>query len=660
MSQPQSGAIESTMQENRVFPPPKDFAAKALVKSREEYDRMYRRSIDQPEQFWADVANELHWFKKWDRALDWNVPNAKWFVNGKTNLSYNCLDRQIASGRGDKVAILWEGEPEKHPGGGGEVRRITYKQLKDDVCRFANGLKNLGVKRGDRVTIYLPMIPEAAVAMLACARLGAAHSVIFGGFSSQAIADRVNDAKSDIIITADGGWRRGAAVPLKKNVDDALTKTDLVKTVVVLERTGSPVNMESERDIWWKDVIANQYADCPAEEMDSEDLLFVLYTSGSTGKPKGIIHTTGGFMVGTYATTKYVFDLKDNDIYWCTADVGWVTGHSYIVYGPLNNGATALMYEGAPNFPDFGRFWSMVERHKVTVFYTAPTAIRAFMRAGRELPDKHDLSSLRLLGSVGEPINPEAWMWYHDVIGHGKCPIVDTWWQTETGGIMISPLPGAIATKPGTATLPFFGIDAAVVDPRGKELGPNQGGLLVIRKPWPSMLRGIYNDPDRYAKTYWSEIPGMYFTGDGARRDDDGYFWIMGRIDDVLNVSGHRLGTAEVESALVSHPSVAEAAVVGMPHDLKGQGIAAFVTLRSGITPSPDLKKELTQTVRKQIGALAQPDQIRFTDALPKTRSGKIMRRLLKELAAGGEVKGDVTTLEDLGVLAKLRQSDED
>jgi acetyl-CoA synthetase len=652
-------AIDSTMQEHRLFPPPAGFVQKAHIKSKEEYQRLYRESIDQPDQFWSRIAGELHWFKKWDRVLDWKVPNAKWFVGGKTNISYNCLDRQIAAGRGDKIAILWEGEPEKSPGHGGEIRKITYKQLHADVCKFANGLKKLGVSKGDRVTIYMPMVPEAAVAMLACARLGAPHSVIFGGFSAQAIADRVEDAKSEIIITADGGWRRGAVVPLKKNVDEALAKTDLVKTVVVLERTGSPIEMVPERDIAWKDVIADQPSECPAEQIDSEDLLYVLYTSGSTGKPKGIVHTTGGYMVGTYVTTKYVFDLQDQDIYWCTADVGWVTGHSYMVYGPMSNGATVLMYEGAPNFPDFSRFWSIIERHKVSVFYTAPTAIRAFMRAGRQLVDKHNLSSLRLLGTVGEPINPEAWMWYREVIGHNKCPIVDTWWQTETGAIMITPLPGATDTKPGTATLPFFGVDAAIVDKNGKELGPNQGGMLVIRKPWPSMLRGIFNDPDRYVKQYWSDVPNMYFTGDGARRDKDGYFWIMGRIDDVLNVAGHRLGTAEVESALVSHEAVAEAAVVGMPHELKGQAIAAFVTLRTGFVASEDLKKQLIAVVRKQIGALATPDQIRFTEALPKTRSGKIMRRLLKELAGSGDVKGDVTTLEDFSVIAKLKEQDE-
>jgi acetyl-CoA synthetase len=652
-------AISSTMQENRKFPPPQGFAAKARVKSRAEYERLYRESIDQPEQFWTRIAGELHWFEPWDKVLDWKVPNAKWFVGAKTNVSFNCLDLQIEQGRGEKTAILWEGEPEATAGAGGEVRRISFKQLLDDVCRFANGLKKLGVKKGDRVTIYMPQVPEAAVAMLACARLGAPHSVIFGGFSSQAIADRVEDATSKIIITADGGYRRGAVVPLKKNVDEALTKTERVEKVVVLNRTNSPVETKPGRDVWWNDVVKDESTDCPAEPMDSEDLLFILYTSGSTGKPKGIIHTTGGYMVGAYLTTRYVFDLQDSDIYWCTADVGWITGHSYVVYGPLLNGATTLMYEGAPNFPDFSRFWAMVQRHKASVFYTAPTAIRAFMKAGRELADKHDLSSLRLLGTVGEPINPEAWMWYHSVIGHEKCPIVDTWWQTETGSIMITPLGGAIATKPGTATLPFFGIDAAIVDREGKELGANQGGLLVIRKPWPSMLRGIFNDPDRYVKQYWTDVPGMYFTGDGARRDEDGYFWIMGRIDDVLNVSGHRLGTAEVESALVSHPAVAEAAVVGVPHEMKGQAVAAFVTLRTGFEPSDALKKELTQTVRKQIGALAQPDQIRFTEALPKTRSGKIMRRLLKEVAGGGVVKGDVTTLEDFNVLAKLTATDE-
>jgi acetyl-CoA synthetase len=663
-----SGAIESSMQEDRLFPPPPEFSHRAHIKTREEYDRLYRESLDRPDAFWGRMAENLSWLKKWDTVLEWNAPHAKWFVGGKLNASYVCLDAQVDRGLGDKAAILWEGEPESgRPGSGGSIHRITFRQLRDDVCRFANALKKLGVKKGDRVTIYMPMVPEAAIAMLACARLGAPHSVIFGGFSSQAIADRVEDAKSDIIITADGGFRRGAIVPLKQNVDEALKKTDRVKKVVVLERVGTPadnlpraaINWVEGRDVWWHEIVRDESTDCPAEPMDAEDTLFILYTSGSTGKPKGIVHSTAGYMLGVQITSKYVFDLNHEDVYWCSADVGWITGHSYVIYGPLANGATTLMYEGAPNYPDFGRFWSIIERHHVSVFYTAPTAIRAFMRAGREFPDRHDLRSLRLLGTVGEPINPEAWMWYREVIGHDRCPIVDTWWQTETGAIMITPLPGVTSTKPGTATLPFFGVDAAIVDRTGKELGSNQGGLLVIRKPWPSMLRGIFNDPDRYAKQYWSDVPGFYFTGDGARRDADGYFWIMGRVDDVINVSGHRLGTMEIESALVAHDAVAEAACVGMPHDMKGQGIAAFVTLANGFKASPQLKKELTDWVGKQIGSIAKPDQIRFTEALPKTRSGKIMRRLLKELATSGEVKGDVTTLEDFGVIAKLKEQEE-
>jgi acetyl-CoA synthetase len=652
-------SIESAMREDRVFPPPAAVSARAWINSRRQYDRMYRESMDQPEEFWAKIAAELHWFKKWDHVLQWKLPNAKWFVGGTTNLSYNCLDLQIERGRGAKTAILWEAEPLTPPGNGGQVRRITFEQLRRDVCRFANGLKKLGVKKGTRVTIYMPMIPEAAVAMLACARLGAVHSVIFGGFSSQAIADRVDDAKCDILITADGGRRRGQIVALKHNVDEAARKTSLLKTVIVFKHTGEKIDWVEGRDVWWSDVIAAQSDECAAEPMDAEDPLFVLYTSGSTGKPKGIVHTTGGYMVGTYITAKYVFDLHDEDVYWCTADVGWITGHSYVVYGPLANGATTLMYEGAPNFPDFSRFWATIARHRVTIFYTAPTAIRAFMRAGRQFVDPHDLSSLRILGTVGEPINPEAWMWYHDVIGHANCPIVDTWWQTETGAIMITPLPGVTPTKPGTVTLPFFGVDAAVVDRDGHDMPANEGGLLAIRRPWPSMLRGILNDPDRYIRQYWSDVKDCYFTGDGARRDADGYFWVMGRVDDVINVSGHRLGTAEIESALVSHASVAEAAVVGMPHEMKGQAIAAFVTLRAGFKPSEALKNELMAAVTQQIGNLARPDQIRFTDSLPKTRSGKIMRRLLKEIAAGGEVKGDVTTLEDLNVVARLKANDQ-
>jgi acetyl-CoA synthetase len=651
--------IQSSMHENRVFPPPAEFAADAHIKSREQYDRLYRQSIEEPEVFWAAAAAELHWFAPWKTVLQWDRPYAKWFVGGKTNLSFNCLDRHVIAGRGNKTAIIWEAEPETAAGKGGRVRRVTFSQLKDEVCQFANALKKIGVKKGDRVTVYMPMVPEAAVAILACARIGAVHSVIFGGFAAQAICDRVVDADSHYLITADGSYRRGAVVPLKANVDEALKKTDKIKKVILLKHVGQPVNFVEGRDVWWSDAIAGQSTDCPAEPMDAEDTLFVLYTSGSTGKPKGIVHSTGGYMVGTYLTSKYVFDLKESDVYWCTADVGWITGHSYCLYGPLANGATTVMYEGAPNFPDFGRFWAMVQRHRVSVFYTAPTAIRAFMRAGREFPDRYDLASLRLLGTVGEPINPEAWIWYQQTIGRSRCPIVDTWWQTETGMIMITPLPGVTPAKPGTATLPFFGVDPAVVDRTGKEVPVDEGGLLVVRKPWPAMLRGILNDPDRYVRQYWSDVPGYYFTGDGARRDADGYFWIMGRVDDVINVSGHRLGTAEIESAIVSHPSVAEAAVVGVPHEMKGQGIAAFVTLRRGFSPSPELKVELMQAVTREIGGLARPDQIRFTDSLPKTRSGKIMRRLLKEMASGGEIKGDMTTLEDFSVLAKLKEAEE-
>jgi acetyl-CoA synthetase len=650
-------ALDSTLRENRLFPPPPEFSARAHIQSIEQYEELYKQSIEDPETFWANVANDLHWVKKWDKVLDWNLPWAKWFVGGQINLSYNCVDRHALSERANKTAIIWEGEP-------GEVRRLTYAELHLEVQKFANALKSLGIKKGDRVAIYMGMTPELAIALLACARIGAIHSVIFGGFAAHAIADRVNDSSCVAILTQDTSWRRGSEVKLKATVDEALKQCPTVQHVVVYKRSGTPVNMVTGRDWWWHDLVANAPSVCPAEPLDSEDPLYILYTSGTTGKPKGLVHTTGGYAVGTYITTKYVFDLQDDDIYWCTADIGWVTGHSYVVYGPLQNGATVLMYEGAPNFPDFSRFWKIIDDHKVTIFYTAPTAIRAFIKWGDQFVDKYKLDSLRLLGTVGEPINPEAWMWYREKIGHNRCPIVDTWWQTETGAVMISPLPGAIATKPGSATRPFFGIQPEVVtrpDAEGKfeKVPAGSGGLLVIRKPWPSMARTIYGDPERYQKTYWSDVPGCYFTGDGARQDSDGYFWLMGRVDDVINVSGHRLGTMEVESALVAHPKVAEAAVVGRPDDLKGQAIAAFVTLESGNQPSDELKDELKKWVAKEIGSLARPDDIRFTEALPKTRSGKIMRRLLRDLATHGEIKGDTTTLEDFSVIAKLREAEE-
>jgi acetyl-CoA synthetase len=644
--------LDSTLRENRVFPPPPEFAAKAHVRSLEEYEELYARSIADPEAFWDGVARELHWFAPWTKALDWNLPWAKWFVGGKTNISYNCLDRHVLNGKRDKTAILWEGEP-------GEVRKLSYGELLADVQKFANVLKSLGVKKGDRVAIYMGMTPELAVALLACARIGAVHSVIFGGFAAHAIVDRVNDASCVAVLTQDTSYRRGGEVKLKATVDEALTQCPTVKNVVVYKRSGSEINMKEGRDHWWHELVAAADAECPAEHLDSEDPLYILYTSGTTGKPKGLVHTTGGYSVQTYLTSKLVFDLRDDDVYWCSADIGWVTGHSYVIYGILQNGVTTLMYEGAPNFPDFDRFWKIIDEHKVTVFYTAPTAIRAFIKWGDHYVEKYSLASLRLLGTVGEPINPESWMWYRDKIGKGRCPIVDTWWQTETGAIMLTPLPGAIPTKPGSATRPFPGIVPEVVTKEGEPVPAGHGGLLVIRKPWPSMARTIFNDADRYKQTYWSEIPGSYFTGDGARRDADGYFWLMGRVDDVINVSGHRLGTMEIESALVAHHKVAEAAVVGRPHDLKGQAIAAFVTLESGHEASPELKEELIKWVAKEIGSLARPDDLRFTEQLPKTRSGKIMRRLLRELATNGEIKGDTTTLEDFTIIAKLREQDE-
>ena len=649
--------IDTILRENRVFPPSPQFSQKAHIKSLEEYEALYKQSIEDPENFWAGMARDLHWFRTWDKVLEWDLPWAKWFVGGKLNLCYNCVDRHALGERRDKTALIWEGEP-------GEIRRFTYGELHTEVQKVANALKLLGIKKGDRVAIYMGMTPELAIALLACARIGAIHSVIFGGFAANAIVDRVNDAQCVAILTQDASYRRGNEIPLKRTVDEALAACHTVKHVVVYRRTGTQVNMTEGRDHWWHELVAKAAPACPAEELDSEDPLYILYTSGTTGKPKGLVHTTGGYAVQTYLTTKYIFDLRDEDIYWCTADIGWVTGHSYIVYGPLQCGATVLMYEGAPNFPDFSRFWKIVDDHRVTVFYTAPTAIRAFIKWGDEHVEKHKLDSLRLLGTVGEPINPEAWMWYREKIGHNRCPIVDTWWQTETGAIMIAPLPGAVPTKPGSATRPFFGIQAEVVtrpdgDGSFHAVPAGHGGLLVIRKPWPSMARTIYGDPERFAKTYWSDVPGCYFTGDGARQDADGYFWLMGRVDDVINVSGHRLGTMEVESALVAHPKVAEAAVVGRPDDLKGQAIAAFVSLESGNQPSKALKDELRAWVAKEIGALARPDDIRFTEALPKTRSGKIMRRLLRELAAHGEIRGDTTTLEDFTVIAKLRESEE-
>lgn len=652
---PASQNIESHLVETRIFPPPPGFAAQARVGSMEEYQRLYAQSIADPDAFWAREASELAWRAPWETVLEWNCPDAKWFTGGRLNVAENCVDRHLAGPRRDKIALSWEGEP-------GDRRTLTYAQLHEEVCRFANVLKGRGVRAGDRVLLYLPLTPEAAIAMLACARLGAVHSVVFGGFSAESIKDRLADSGARWIVTADGGWRRGVIVPLKRNVDLALKDGAFaVESVIVLRRTGQEIEMTPGRDAWWHDEMAGASADCPAEAFDSEHPLFILYTSGSTGKPKGILHTSAGYLLGAYCTMKYVFDLREEDVYWCTADVGWITGHTYVVYGPLAAGATVFLYEGAPNQPEPDRWWRLIAQHAVSILYTAPTAIRAFIKWGDQWPARHDLGSLRLLGTVGEPINPEAWMWFREKIGGGRCPIVDTWWQTETGSHLIAPLPGATPTKPGTATLPFFGVDAAIVDDEGNEAPPNAGGKLVIRRPWPSMLRAIYGDPERYRQQYWSEFPGKgyYFTGDGARRDEDGRFWIVGRIDDVLNVAGHRLGTSEIESALVSHPAVAEAAVVGKPDEIKGQAVVAFVTLKNSATVGADLREELRRHVGGAIGAIAKPDEIRFTDALPKTRSGKIMRRLLKEIAGGQGVKGDTTSLEDLSILARLSSSEE-
>ncbi|WP_019011283.1 acetate--CoA ligase [Deinococcus aquatilis] len=635
--------IDNVLHENRVFAPSAEFAATASLTAA-EYQIRYERSLQDPNGFWGEVAADLTWMKPWTQVLDWQEPHAQWFAGGQTNIAFNALDRNVAQGLGNKRAMIWEGED-------GEVRTLTYSELLAEVKRAANALTALGVVAGDRVTLYLPLIPEAAIAMLACARIGAVHSVVFGGFSVGALADRINDAQCKLLITADAGYRRGQPVNLKANADEAATRTPTLEHVLVVRRAGTPVTMQEGRDLWWHDALAGAETEHEAAALDAEHPLFVLYTSGSTGKPKGVLHTTGGYMVGTYLTTKTVFDLKPDDVFWCTADIGWVTGHSYTVYGPLLNGATVLMYEGAPNHPDWGRFWQIIQKHGVTILYTAPTAIRAFMRQGDALPAAYDLSSLRLLGSVGEPINPEAWMWYRRVIGGNRCPVIDTWWQTETGAIMLTTLPGAHPAKPGTAGLPMYGIDPAIVNREGEELGHDEGGLLVIRKPWPSMLRTVYGDDERYRKAYWGEIPHVYFAGDGARKDADGYITVMGRVDDVLSVSGHRLGTMEIESALVAHPSVAEAAVVGKPDDLKGECVVAFVLPQVGQTVDPVALRAYVVT---QIGALARPDAIYIADALPKTRSGKIMRRFLRQIAAGRKIEGDTSTLEDPGVLERL------
>jgi len=652
MAEQRAGQVVNVMKEERLFPPPAEFASKARIKSMAEYERLWKQAAADIPGFWGKMAGELHWFKPYQKVLEWNEPFAKWFVGGQTNISYNCLDVHLGTPRQNKAAYIWEGEP-------GDVRVLTYQMLHEEVCKFANALKKLGIGRGDVVSMYMPMIPELAIAMLACARIGAIHCVVFGGFSSEAIAERNNDSSAKIVITSDGGWRRGSQLPLKANVDVALEKSPTVKHCVVVRRVGNEVKMKEGRDHWWHDLMAEASAVCPAEPMPAESPLFILYTSGSTGKPKGIKHTTAGYNLFAKKTMEWVFDIRDEDVYWCTADIGWVTGHTYIVYGPLAAGATTFMYEGAPNFPQEDRWWALIEKYKINILYTAPTAIRTFIKWGDEWVEKHDLSSLRLLGTVGEGINPEAWMWYHEKIGGQRCPIVDTWWQTETGGIMMTPLPGAIPTKPGSCTKPLPGVIPEIVAEDGKPVTPGNGGWLTIAKPWPGMLMGIWGDDERYNIQYWSDVPGKYLCGDNARCDEDGYYWIMGRIDDVLNVSGHRLSTIEIESALVSHPAVAEAAAVGRPHEIKGEAVAVFVTLTQDAEPSEDLRKQLKAHVRKEIGALAVPDDIRFTTALPKTRSGKIMRRLLRDIAAGRQTVGDTTTLEDYSVLARLR-TDED
>ncbi len=653
MSTDERERLSALLDEKRVFPPSAEFRAQANNSD----PALYERALADPERFWAEEAKQLTWFEPWNRVLEWNAPWAKWFLGGKLNVAYNCVDRHAASSRRNKAAIIFEGEP-------GDSRVLTFGMLEREVNKFANTLKSLGVKKGDRVAIYMGMIPELPIAMLACAKIGAPHGMVFGGFSAESLRERINDAKCKVLITADGAWRRGTIVPLKATADEALKDTPTIEKVIVVERVSKrdpavKVAMQQGRDLWWHEAVEGASDKCVAEPMDAEDMLFILYTSGTTGKPKGIVHTTGGYLVGASTSHRYVFDIKENDVYWCTADIGWVTGHSYIVYGPLANGCTTLLYEGSPDFPDRGRFWSTIDKYGVNILYTAPTAIRTFMRWGAEWPNKYDLSSLRLLGTVGEPINPEAWMWYHVNIGKERCPIVDTWWQTETGMILITPLPGIVATKPGSATRPFPGIEAKVVDADGKEVGPGAGGYLLLTKPWPSMLRTIYGDPDRYVAQYWSKYPGRYFTGDGCKIDEDGYYWLLGRVDDVMNVAGHRISTYEVESALVDHPAVAEAAVIGRSHEVKGQGISAFVTLKESATASDELKEEIRQHVAKKIGAIARPDDIFFTSELPKTRSAKIMRRLLRDIAEG-RVLGDVTTLADPAVITKLKTQYQD
>lgn len=645
--------ITSMMEETRKFPPPKEFSEKAHIKSLAEYQKLYKRSLEDPEGFWGELAENLDWYKKWEKVLDYSFKDKifiKWFIGGKLNATVNCLDRHLKTHRRNKAALIWEGEP-------GDSRTYTYQQLHTEVCKFANVLKKKGVKKGDRVTIYMPMIPELPIAMLACARIGAIHSIVFGGFSADSLKDRIQDAQASVLITTDASYRGGRVIGLKINADAALEQCPSVKSVIVYNRTNTKVDMKPGRDFWWHEEMAapDIKGEFPPEIMDAEDPLFILYTSGSTGKPKGVLHTTAGYLLYVLTTFKWIFDYKDEDVFWCTADIGWVTGHSYIVYGPLAAGATSLMFEGVPNYPQPDRFWQIVEKYRVNIFYTAPTALRAMMRDGDKWPLARDLSSLRLLGTVGEPINPEAWMWYYKIIGQERCPIVDTWWQTETGGALITPLPGAIAIKPGSATKPFPGVEAAVIREDGSPAEVNEGGYLVIKRPWPGMMRTVYGQHERFKETYFVQFPGMYFTGDGARVDEDGDFWLMGRVDDVINVSGHRIGTAEVESALVSHPAVAEAAVVGMPHEIKGQGIYAFVTVKAGQEKSEELRKALVAHVRKEIGPIATPDKIQFADALPKTRSGKIMRRILKKIAAG-EVRdlGDTTTLADPSVVQTL------